>query len=128
MLLLLALFIQEMGLKKINIGCLMFQNIAGDDLLSLENALLRRSKKYFNINTRPSLLIIDGGKLQLGKIVNTLKKMNLNEIFVISIVKGSKRLRATETILCNSGVIEMKKDSKAFLLLQEIETKLTDLQ
>ena len=32
------------------------KNIAGDDLLSLENALLRRSKKYFNINTRPSFV------------------------------------------------------------------------
>jgi excinuclease ABC subunit C len=39
---------------------------------------------------------------------------------VISIVKGSKRVRATETIIGKRGVVELDKYSKAFLLLQEI--------
>lgn len=36
------------------------------------------------------------------------------------IVKGVNRVRATETIISKNGVIELDKNSKAFLLLQEI--------
>ena len=39
---------------------------------------------------------------------------------MISIVKGANRIRATETIIGNAGVLELDKYSKAFLLLQEI--------
>ena len=35
-------------------------------------------------------------------------------------MKGSNRVRATETILSEDGIIEFDKNSKAFLLLQEI--------
>ena len=41
-------------------------------------------------------------------------------IEVISIVKGTNRIRATETIIGKKGVVELDKNSKAFLLLQEI--------
>ena len=43
-----------------------------------------------------------------------------NDIEVISIVKGIKRIRATETILSRHGIIEIDKRSKAYLFLQEI--------
>jgi excinuclease ABC subunit C len=39
---------------------------------------------------------------------------------IISIVKGAKRIRATETILAEEGIIEMPKESPGFLLLQQI--------
>ena len=39
---------------------------------------------------------------------------------ILSIVKGSKRVRSTETILSKNGIIEMPKDSSGFLLLQQI--------
>ena len=39
---------------------------------------------------------------------------------ILSIVKGSKRVRSTETILSKDGIIEMSKDSPGFLLLQQI--------
>ena len=48
-----------------------------------------------------------------------LKRDYYLDIKVISIVKGSDRVRATETILSEDGVIEFDKYSKAFLLLQE---------
>ena len=38
----------------------------------------------------------------------------------ISIVKGSNRIRATETIISKEGILEMDKHSKAFLVLQEM--------
>ena len=43
-----------------------------------------------------------------------------NDIDVISIVKGTKRVRSTETIISSSGIVELDKYSKAFLFLQEI--------
>ena len=42
------------------------------------------------------------------------------DIKVISIVKGINRIRATETVLSKNGIIEFKKESKGYLLLQEI--------
>ena len=42
---------------------------------------------------------------------------------MISIVKGLKRVRATETIISEEGIIELDKNSKAFLLLQEIRNE-----
>jgi excinuclease ABC subunit C len=43
-----------------------------------------------------------------------------NPPIILSIVKGSKRVRATETILSKDGIIEMPKDSPGFLFLQQI--------
>ena len=43
-----------------------------------------------------------------------------NNIEVISIVKGSNRVRATETILADNGIVELDKYSKAYLVLQEM--------
>jgi len=39
---------------------------------------------------------------------------------ILSIVKGSKRIRSTETILSKDGVVEIPKESLGFTLLQKI--------
>ena len=49
-----------------------------------------------------------------------ISKSQHKDLKVISIVKGANRVRASETILSNEGIIELDKYSKAFLLLQEI--------
>ncbi len=96
------------------------KNLSGNDVGSLRHVIERRLKYYDDINVRPDLILIDGGKTQLEfveKVINESKYSNVN---VISIVKGSKRVRATETIINKSGVVEISKHSKAYLLLQEI--------
>jgi len=50
---------------------------------------------------------------------SVIKGSKHKDIKVISIVKGSDRVSATETILSEEGIIEFDKYSKAFLLLQE---------
>ena len=95
-------------------------NLAGNDIGSLEHALSRRIKYYEDKRTKPDLLLIDGGKTQLKFTESIINKSKYSNIKVISIVKGAKRIRATETILCSDGVIEMDKYSKGYLLLQEI--------
>ena len=96
------------------------KNLAGNDIGSLEHAITRRLKYYVDKNTKPDMLLIDGGKTQLKFVESIIKSSKYSDIKVISIVKGANRVRATETILSSKGVIEMDKFSKGYLLLQEI--------
>ena len=64
--------------------------------------------------------MIDGGKLQLNCVLDVFHSMNINPPILLSIVKGSKRIRASETILSQNGIIEMSKDSSGFRLLQQV--------
>ena len=96
------------------------KKLAGNDVGSLEHVVKRRLKYYKNNNIKPNVILIDGGKVQLKYVNNIIKKSEYSDIKVVSIVKGSNRMRATETILSEEGIIEFDKNSKAFLLLQEI--------
>ena len=51
---------------------------------------------------------------------NLLSNSNYKNINVISIVKGKGRVKATETILSNKGILEIDNKSSAYLLLQEM--------
>ena len=86
----------------------------------MEHAISRRLKYYEDKETKPDLLLIDGGKTQLKFVESIIINSKHSDIKVISIVKGSNRIRATETILSSEGVIEMDKYSKGYLVLQEI--------
>ena len=97
--------------------------LSGNDVGSLENVLERRLKYFDEPKTKPDLILIDGGKTQLKFATNVISKSSHKDIDVISIVKGSNRLRATETIIGKNGVVEIGKNSKAFLLLQEIRNE-----
>ena len=76
-------------------------------------------KYYKDKETKPDIILIDGGRAQLKFAASVIKASKHKDIKVISIVKGSDRVRATETILSEEGIIEFDKYSKAFLLLQE---------
>ena len=94
--------------------------LSGNDVGSLEHVIERRLKYYDDPDSRPDLILIDGGKTQLKFVQEVISKSIYKDINVISIVKGSNRIRASETILSKNGVVELDKYSKAFLLLQEI--------
>ena len=94
--------------------------LSGNDVGSLENVLQRRLKYFDDPNTKPDLLLIDGGKTQLKFVNSVLDRSNHKDLRAISIVKGTKRVRATETIISRDGILELDKNSKAFLILQEI--------
>ena len=96
------------------------KNLSGNDIGSLEHVIERRLKYYDNLKTKPDLVLIDGGKSQLKFVTNIINKSKHKNLDVISIVKGANRVRATETIIAKTGVLELDKYSKAFLLLQEI--------
>jgi excinuclease ABC subunit C len=94
--------------------------LSGNDVGSMKHVIERRLKYYDEIDKKPDLILIDGGKTQLKFVQSVIKETCHNDIKVISIVKGINRLRATETILSDDGILELDKYSKAFLLLQEI--------
>ncbi len=96
------------------------KNLSGNDVGSLEHVIERRLKYYDDLKTKPDLVLIDGGKSQLKFVNRVIHESEHKDIEVISIVKGSNRVRATETIIGKTGVVELDKYSKAFLLLQEI--------
>ena len=96
------------------------KELSGNDVGSLEHVIQRRIKYYDNKDTKPDLILIDGGINQLNFSQSVIHNSEHNDIKVISIVKGINRIRATETVLSKDGIIEFNKDSKGYLLLQEI--------
>jgi excinuclease ABC subunit C len=95
------------------------KEFSGNDVGSLKHVMERRLKYFKDKETKPNVILIDGGKTQLKFASSVIKASKHKDIKIISIVKGSDRIRATETILSEAGVIEFDKYSKAFLLLQE---------
>jgi len=95
------------------------KELSGNDVGSIQHVLERRMNKA-GINPLPDIILIDGGKLQLEAALRTFSKQTKKSPMILSIAKGSKRVRSTETILSLGGIIEMPKDSSGFLLLQQI--------
>ena len=95
-------------------------HLSGNDVGSLEHVLERRIKYFDDPKVKPDLLLIDGGKTQLKFVNSVLEKSEHKDLKAISIVKGSNRIRATETIISRDGILELDKNSKAFLILQEM--------
>ncbi len=88
------------------------KELSGNDVGSIKHVLNRRIQKS-NISPMPSIILIDGGKLQLEAALSSFSANNESP-FILSIVKGSKRIRSTETILSKDGIIEMPKDCAGF--------------
>ena len=95
------------------------KELSGNDVGSIKHVLERRINKS-SLNPLPDIILIDGGKLQLEAALNTFSSLVEKPPMIISIVKGSKRVRSTETILSRNGVVEMPRDSPGFNLLQQI--------
>ena len=96
------------------------KELSGNDIGSLEHVITRRIKYYLDPDLKPDVILIDGGKNQLKFVNSVIKNSHYKDIKVISIVKGYKRIRATETIISHDGILDLDKHSKAFLILQEI--------
>ena len=95
------------------------KELSGNDIGSIRHVLERRINTA-SINPLPHIILIDGGKLQLEAALSTFSASVKKPPMILSIAKGAKRIRSTETILSKDGIIEMPKDSSGFLLLQQI--------
>ena len=92
---------------------------AGNDIGSIENVLERRVKRSME-DSLPDIILIDGGKAQLNSALKVFRKNSEHQPIILSIVKGAKRVRATETILSEQGILEIPINSPGFNLLQQI--------
>jgi excinuclease ABC subunit C len=92
---------------------------AGNDIGSIEHVLERRAQKQSQYSL-PDIILIDGGKAQLNAALRIFDSINSPQPIILSIVKGAKRVRATETILSKQGIVEIPVNSPGFILLQQI--------
>ena len=87
------------------------KDISGDDVNSIKHVLERRLKN----KDAPDVLLIDGGKNQLNAALNTFN--DVIDTKFLSISKGMKRVRQTETIHSEDGIIQLQKDSHIYKFL-----------
>jgi len=93
--------------------------LSGNDIGSIENVLERRVNRSIE-DSLPDIILIDGGKAQLNSALKVFRKNSKHQPIILSIVKGAKRVRATETILSEQGILEIPINSPGFNLLQQI--------
>lgn len=95
----------------------------GDDYAAIEQAVRRRFERLVKEQAKlPDLLIIDGGKGQLHQAQKVLEDLNLPEVTLISVAKGSDRKVGMEQIFFPSEAIarRLEEDSPGLHLIQAI--------
>ena len=93
---------------------------AGDDYGAMSQALERRFKKITEDKT-PDLLLIDGGKGQVGVARKVLADLNLtNRIKLLGVSKGVTRKAGMEVLLYEGGEFTLDLASPALHLIQQI--------
>ncbi len=93
---------------------------AGDDYAALREALGRRYSKVRDGGKMPDLILIDGGKGQLGCAVEVMDELQISDIQLAAISKGKSRKPGNEQIWVPESDQPIAVDSTALLLLQQI--------
>lgn len=92
----------------------------GDDYAAMEQALTRAFKRFIDNDQLPDILIIDGGKGQVGVGTRVLETLGVQGVFILGIAKGVDRKAGFERLLFNLQEITLPTDSQALHLLQHI--------
>ena len=98
-----------------------------DDFASMEEVLTRRFKRYLDERDEgaqsgkrfaypPNLVLIDGGKGQLGAAVRVLDELGLEDIAVASLAKKFEEVYLPG----ESEPVRIPRDSEALYLLQQV--------
>ena len=96
---------------------------AGDDYAAMEQALMRRYTRIKKEEAKfPDILFIDGGKGQVGKALEVLEELQIDDVLVVGVAKGSSRKPGLETLILakDNDQVSMEKDCPALLLIQHI--------
>ncbi len=99
---------------------------AGDDYAAMRQVLERRySKRRGTPEQLPDLILIDGGKGQLGVAMDVLESLNIltvkENLRIFGVAKGVERRAGYEEIIDEEKtVISTPMDSPALLLIQQI--------
>lgn len=95
----------------------------GDDYAAMEQALTRRYTRLQNGEGKlPDILLIDGGKGQLGKAIEVLAELGVQGVQLIGVAKGITRKAGFETLFDGEtgAEIVLPGDSPALHLIQHI--------
>ena len=77
---------------------------AGDDYAAMEQALTRRFTRLQKGEGKlPDVLLIDGGKGQLGRAISVLAELGVVGVHVIGVAKGKTRKAGFETLLLSNS-------------------------
>lgn len=96
---------------------------AGDDYAAMHQALTRRYTRLKKGEGKlPDILLIDGGKGQVSQAVDVLSSLQIDEVLIIGVAKGSDRKAGLETlIMADTGKeVTLRNDSAALHLIQYI--------
>lgn len=96
--------IQKKDYRKYNIK----NNKPGDDYGAMREVLERRYTKMINTEAiKPDVVLIDGGKGQLGVAKKVMSELGLTDIFLVGVTKGEKRKSGNETLhMANGDILE----------------------
>jgi excinuclease ABC subunit C len=105
----------------------------GDDYAAMRDALTRRYRKVAEQpedesapRPRPDLVLIDGGKGQLGVAEEVMNELGLSDILLIGVAKGEERKPGLETLIFGVASprpreeLHLPKDNVGFHLVQQI--------
>jgi len=96
---------------------------AGDDYAAMRQAVQRRYEKVSSGESlAPSLILIDGGKGQVGAAASVLEELGLSHVPMVGVAKGEGRKPGLETLIFPDGrePVQLPAEHPALHLIQEI--------
>ncbi|MDR2112223.1 MAG: excinuclease ABC subunit UvrC [Candidatus Accumulibacter sp.] len=95
----------------------------GDDYAAMRQAVTRRYEKVVSGESlSPSLILIDGGKGQVGAAASALEELGLSHLPMLGVAKGEGRKPGLETLIFPDGreSVQLPAEHPALHLIQEI--------
>ena len=96
---------------------------AGDDYAAMRSVLQRRYEKISRgEGVVPDLILVDGGKGQVGVARELLAELGMNDIFLFGVAKGAERKPGLEQLICADAKssIQLARDNPGLHLIQAI--------
>ena len=97
-------------------------DVGGDDYAAIEEAVTRHyTKLKENESNLPDILLIDGGRGQLRRVLNVLAELQIDSILALGISKGEGRRPDLDTVWVDGNTpLQLPPNSAALHLLQQM--------
>ncbi len=95
----------------------------GDDFAAMRDALTRRYQKIAaGEGVMPDLVLIDGGKGQVGVALDVMAEVGLNELMLVGVAKGEERKPGLEQLIIpqQQKTLQLPTDHPGLHLIQQI--------
>lgn len=92
----------------------------GDDYAAMRQVLQRRFRRGIAEDNLPQLLVIDGGKGQIGIAEQVLRELGVNNLPILGVAKGPTRKAGLEELFIDGRPVVIDSHSPALHLIQHI--------